>query len=602
MPLQLSTLQFRQKGDATTLPLLLNLGTTPLALPEWQAGDTNPLLSPVACKTGSGVGRTVLATFTRDDASIGSFDVMASAAAGNPNLLGEIAATTVNFPAGKNSVTVALPFSGSSLSKVAVHTDSFAWQTRVPAGVWTNLVTTSHRIYVVLDTPGSPWDPTTQANWVWSDVLEFACAWAGGVQTIQDARGAIAAAFFNLGKSPGQIFAYGGSNQYTTVSPPMFDCAHMLKSLSGVIDTGNVVQCSDVAATVSTFANALGGTVWQARMGLLFNTTPIELIGANTFASIEFGFHEVAWANEAAATDPVWDGCLQVSQGGLGVSALDLPFQGYRPELLSSGTCNPQNAGSPSNRPIGILPTGTTHTKHIKPAAVHHAAVRKVLERGTQTSGLFVWGFFPTDDLVKGWSIRSENPVQGAGPKLPAFDTYWRQVNENTGPLMRIQFASLPAGADAEDYLLRTLEDVATPVLSVPLGDYGFATGDGQFAVYVRGNVVFRFNSAGLNPVQVVQFAQQTDNLLTSTTAPVTAISPRSDDPDGPQVLPFPLPNTTPAGQPLWYRLLTSTGSISAVDGTLQYQPDQSGDQLITVCSHLSGQQFRVQNQPFLAQ
>src|SRR3974377_1806116 len=134
MPLELLTLQFRHNGDAATLPLRIALGATPLALPEGRAGNTDPSLSPVAClQAAPGAARTVLATFSRSDRSVASFQVMASSANGEVNLLGVIAATTVNFPPQQDTVTVALPFSGSSLSQVALHTDSFAWQTKLPA-------------------------------------------------------------------------------------------------------------------------------------------------------------------------------------------------------------------------------------------------------------------------------------------------------------------------------------------------------------------------------------------------------------------------------------------------------------------------------------
>jgi len=597
MPIQLLSLQFHQNGDTATLPLLLNDGATPLTLPEWKAGDTDPSLSPVAwLQAAPAVVRSVSATFSRDDAGIASFDVMASAALGNPNLMGQIGVTTVAFPTGQDTVTVALPFSGSSFTAVALHTDSLAWQFRLSGGAWTPLVTTSHRVYVVLAAPGSPWSSSTQAQWVWSDVLEYACLWAAGAETVEAARGAMATAFFNLGKPPNQIFRYGHSGQYT--SNTIFDCVHMLKSLSGAPDFGNVVECTDVSATVSTFANALGGTVWQARMGELFTTTPIETIGSAAFASIEFGFHEVAWGNEATAADPVWDGCLQVQAApGVGMSALDLPFVGYKPQLALSGNCNPQNAGNPSNRKLGVVKV--TGSSEITPFSRQiHARVLEACQQPAGNPAVFIWGFFPTNDLVPGWTIRNQNPVDGVSAMLPAYDTYWLPAGQANGPLMRIQFASFASQADAANYLLQVIQGVASPVFSIPVGDYGFATGDSQFVVFSRGNAVFRFTSAGLQPMDVTSFATQTDTLLLDTAKSNPGLTVGSGSRLEP--LPFPLP-TPPGEQQLWYRLLSSTGTVLAIDGTLSYQPNQPGKQLVTVCAHVSGQNYVVQDQPFLS-
>jgi hypothetical protein len=117
--------------------------------------------------------------------------------------------------------------------------------------------------------PTGPWQqaPYNAVNKQvpWTEVLDYACSWAAGAMTADDAAGKVTDAVHNLG--PG-TFRYdcpgGGSPRYAS---PGFDCTAFLDRLRGGAGNGVYVNCSDCATIVSTFANALGADLWQSRMG-----------------------------------------------------------------------------------------------------------------------------------------------------------------------------------------------------------------------------------------------------------------------------------------------------------------------------------------------
>jgi hypothetical protein len=183
---------------------------------------------------------------------------------------------------------------------------------------WRPLAASHHRIYVVLDVPKNPWHqlPYVAANTqlVWTDVLDFACRWAAGARTIDQAAALITSSAYALGP---EIITYdcrgGGNSNY---SYPDFDCTAFLERLRGGIGNGLYVNCSDCAAVVSTFANALGCDLWQSRMGWDFALNELLAIGGSSWQTpcgwYWFQYHEVAWKDSCSSTDDIFDACLQV--------------------------------------------------------------------------------------------------------------------------------------------------------------------------------------------------------------------------------------------------------------------------------------------------
>jgi len=208
---------------------------------------------------------------------------------------------------------------------VGVHITTWRWQYRIGSGPWTDMQTTQHRIYVLVDVPTLPWvqAPFDPANieLPWTEVMDYACQWAVLAPDRDAAATAVTAGINNLG--PNRI-AYdcpgGGSTHYAN---PTFNCTAFLDRLGGGPGNGQLVNCTDCATFTSTFANVLGCDLWQSRMspssGWSFGLNDILAIGSSTWfpgcpnwSGHSFSYHEVAWKGACTDTDEIFDACLQV--------------------------------------------------------------------------------------------------------------------------------------------------------------------------------------------------------------------------------------------------------------------------------------------------
>ena len=96
-------------------------------------------------------------------------------------VLGDLDAKTVG-PSGAGTVTVDLPLTHRNFAAIGRHDVTWQWWMR-PQGTknWQALVTTSHRIYLLLDLPTAPWMQTFgDKHCPWTDLLDHACVIAGG--------------------------------------------------------------------------------------------------------------------------------------------------------------------------------------------------------------------------------------------------------------------------------------------------------------------------------------------------------------------------------------------------------------------------------------
>jgi len=203
--------------------------------------------------------------------------------------------------------------------RVGIWNVEWQWEYRLSSSeAWRVFMTTRHRIYVVLAVPTAPWKQTPYAasnlQLPWTDALDYACRWAAGASTKDMAAGLITERLYSLGPT---IVTYdcpgGGSSHYSQIG---FDATAFLDRLRGGIGNGLYVNCSDCAAIVSTFANALGCNLWQSRMGWDFSLNEVLAIGSAEWQTAcnwgRFNYHEVAWKRSCTAREPVYDACLQV--------------------------------------------------------------------------------------------------------------------------------------------------------------------------------------------------------------------------------------------------------------------------------------------------
>src|SRR5262249_44491049 len=205
---------------------------------------------------------------------------------------------------------------------VGAHTVTWQWLQRSAArDAWVAFAETSHQIFTVLRTPTLPWvqEPFASFNTQlpWAAVLHWACRWAALSFHPVAAATAITRTLFSLG---GERFRYSClSGAPSNYSFSAFDCSAFLERLSGGPGRGPNVNCSDCATIVSTFANAVGGDLSQARMFnevAPFATNLMRLIGQPLFGPVcgtgLFNYHEVAWGGFCTEIDEVYDGCVEL--------------------------------------------------------------------------------------------------------------------------------------------------------------------------------------------------------------------------------------------------------------------------------------------------
>jgi hypothetical protein len=212
---------------------------------------------------------------------------------------------------------------------VGMYDCEWQWQYRLPHdGTWRKFAVSRHRIYITLDIPYPPWQQTPYAfentQILWTDVLDYACRWAGGARNNREAAAAITR---NINELAPEIITFdtpgGCSSHYAWAS---FDCSAFLDRLAGGVGNGLYVNGSDCAAIVVTFANALGCDLWQARMGFGFTVNSVQTLGDTTWQKPGLWpgltYHEVAWENACEEEDYVYDACFTFEKG----LAQGLPF------------------------------------------------------------------------------------------------------------------------------------------------------------------------------------------------------------------------------------------------------------------------------------
>jgi hypothetical protein len=255
---------------------------------------------------------------------VAPFPALASA-----NPLADIEPTEIEFAPDGRSLLEPLRVTGSLLDvPVGAYAARWRWQCRArPQDEWSDIGVTNHTIYVTLASPTRPWVqvPFHPANvqLPWLDVVDIACRWASGARTPDQAAERITRAVNGLGGSLIEYDCVGfgtallGSPHYTLV-PGVFDCSAFLERLRGGIGNGRYVNCSDCAAIVATFANALGCDLWQSKMGglLAFPLNPTRAIGSRAWLSActvgAFATHEVAWKDGCLEDDSLYDACLEI--------------------------------------------------------------------------------------------------------------------------------------------------------------------------------------------------------------------------------------------------------------------------------------------------
>jgi hypothetical protein len=370
MPVTIDAIQFNHDPNSITndaINIRKNI-SSPVLFPEWQNGIcTVPedSLAAYCIKETQGNTITIKASFTLSHISSSMISIRAIDPNKNPpggsgcmgviakllfqffnaiagNVLGEVEKKDITTVSGSTGfISFNLINSTIGKSGIGIHTTTWLWQYSIDGRkTWTDITTTQHRIYILLETPKTPWDltPGSQQN-PWTDVLNYSCSWAALANNADDAASGITSNVFNLGPS---TLIYdcpnGGSTHYTGGSS--FFCTQFIDRLKGGLGNGQYVNCTDCGTIVSSFSNILGCDLWSSRMGgLHFDLNAINAIGYNNWISCGwsgFSYHEVAWKNNCTEADAVFDGCLQVDGDADPTTAPHTPLL---PANINFGTC-----------------------------------------------------------------------------------------------------------------------------------------------------------------------------------------------------------------------------------------------------------------------
>src|ERR1051326_6541062 len=262
----------------------------------------------------------IILKFSSLDSTLAGAEVRAIAS--QPNLLGDVPSTWVDFDrSGKSSeVIVSLP--EATLPKgVQSHSVIWEWQHRTTeSGDWISFKTTRQRVYCTFGPATCPWGDNEPP---WPEVLEVACNWAQGAQDEPTAATRITEAVFDLGRQGRVTYSHG-----STYANAKFDCAAFLDLLNTGVGLGKKLNCDDCASIVSTFGNILGCSLYQSEMWRNFEINFVRVIGVTGWVTGGFDRHAVAWKEDCESKDSVYDACLQLDGDGE-PSSVDqsLPFQ-----------------------------------------------------------------------------------------------------------------------------------------------------------------------------------------------------------------------------------------------------------------------------------
>jgi hypothetical protein len=309
--------------EANAISLRQNFATA-VTVPEWTKGKRLPKDSPAAYAIAAVASKIVAieASFATDPAGPVAVDIRAEGG----GVLGPIDPTTIKLSGGTSVpdfVPLNLPHHRIGASGILREDIQWDWFYKATDGTWVSMGSSFHRIYVVLDAPSLPWlqpptPPASETQLPWVEALDRACLWAGGTLNVLDAATAVTKAVnSNLGLT---YDVSHGASKYTQAigRTSWFLCTAFLAFLNRQPEgKGNIVNCTDCATVVSSFANLLGCRLAAAVMaspgGFLCNK--IIAIGGSAWnypfpPANRFAYHEVAWTGAFSHDDRIFDACL----------------------------------------------------------------------------------------------------------------------------------------------------------------------------------------------------------------------------------------------------------------------------------------------------
>ncbi|WP_457355442.1 hypothetical protein [Roseateles sp. P5_D6] len=551
----------RGQPQVATLPLRYD-SLQPVLLPEWKWGQLTPAVAAYAIdRLGPSASVQVRFFATPDVPRTLEIRALAEAPGRGPMpfapLAGDMAPQTVTFDAHGESPWNSFSFDTGALRTGGVDcaTLQWRWQARGHATApWLDAGVTQQRLYALLSAPSSPWEtmPADPGNPALprTDMLDVACLWARGARDASQAAARITEAVNRLGGTTLTYDALVGAPHYTVLGVSRFLCDAFLERLRGGAGAGPLVNCSDCATIVSTFANLVGADLWQSKMGLVgpgFRLNPLLSIGSRTWSTLHggFTFHEVAWTGNCTENDSVYDACCHLD-GDLDPAApprlpllpMGLRFgspgdAGYRDRIAlhdDREVCAPQ--------PTLRVRRTVAVTRPAPPLPVLSALAARGAELPGRDSGYRFEGFrWFGGELGPDWlplHAMSFNASQ-----LRVHVATWRSM-QSPEAMLRVEATEADSPARAQQAMLEVAAEVASPRLQPwqmsegeesSDAELGLSLDNGALVLFTRGNLMLAVRSAGLQPLDARSAALQLDYWLvgadsaSTPTAPVVAAS-----------------------------------------------------------------------------
>lgn len=242
------------------------------------------------------------------------------------NMIGWVEPFIITFPETQrvdqiSTAEVTVPLSDHRIggTGVWVSNTSWRWQYASEPGSWSDIVTSRHRVYCLIDHPTRPWQQEYMGGdnprLPWTNALDLACEWAAWSRTADSVASAMTRGVWDAGVS-GLLRYEVGSSAFVSGGPlgGRFDLAGFLSHLRG--GTGaRSIECYDCAAAVSTLANLLGANLRQHQFSYLQGreSESVLLIGHGRDSRATWSEHEVASVATPPRGSKVWDACLQLN-------------------------------------------------------------------------------------------------------------------------------------------------------------------------------------------------------------------------------------------------------------------------------------------------
>lgn len=487
-------------------------------------------------------------------------------AAGSSAALGEVQAKAVAVPVSADGRTGPLLFdlTGAEMwaGGVDIHTVIWRWQFQLNgSGPWTDFARTAHTVYTILDMPNMPWgQPAVESSfpaWPWADVLEWSCRWAKGSRSPTEAAAQIVHGIWELGERPQNPVAYSATAVYVTSATHVFRCMSFLKLLNGNPDRQALMNCTDCATAVVTFANILGCNLVQVSLdppgARQLRLNPIRLIGLNPpgpkpepfgpegGSPESFSYHEIAWHSPDQIVDGhtghVFDATLQIDGNRTPptfpfgwIAAAARPFLKHRPPA-PSGVGYRDRLVIPRDR-RACVPVMQRYRRidsgHGTPPVVEgvRARLRQAyldIMSSVADSASAVLAFDPNRPVeFDGFRLYENSQPADFFAELEALTVasaeWFYHAIDHPDVKVSIALAQTRSAADARDVLAWSLTDCATEIQPLVLpdadrvGDIAFLAPQDRALYFVRANMAARLIRVG--PAPLAPIARRADAML----------------------------------------------------------------------------------------